>query len=185
MSLLMCVLAASMAVASPAGGMACPGVVVNAEFKSAAAGEDTKPAVTFDTKTIPVGSRVSVVERTGRDGTQVELRVQGVEANRTFGAHVHTQACGTVPDASGPHYQNLKDPKQPSTDPAYANARNEVWLDLTTDKDGDGGAESTVKWNFRTDEARSVVIHEHATETAPGHAGMAGARLACVDVPFK
>ncbi|MEU4213121.1 superoxide dismutase family protein [Streptomyces sp. NPDC026206] len=157
---------------------------MDAEFRSAVGG-GVHQAVTFDTKAVPEGSRVSVMERTGHDGTRIELRVRGIEAGRTFGAHVHTKPCGSAPDASGPHYQNVKDPKQPSMDPKYANARNEVWLDFTTDKQGKGGSDTTVKWSFRAGEARSVVIHEHGTETTPGHAGMAGARLACVNVAFE
>ncbi len=184
MSFLMSVLAASMAVASPLGGVPCQGVFVSAEFR-AAGGRGAQEAVTFDTKAVPEGGRVTVVERTGQDGTRVELRVRGVQANRTFGAHVHQKACGSTPDASGPHYQNVKDPKQPSTDPAYANSRNEVWLDFTTGRDGDGHSAASVTWRFRAGEARSVVLHEHATETGAGHAGMAGARLACVNVPLE
>ncbi|MCA6094768.1 superoxide dismutase family protein [Streptomyces sp. SCA3-4] len=183
MSLLISVVAASMAIVSPTGGMAAQGLVVDGRFSAADGG--THRAVTFDGTAVPAGSRVAVTERTSYDGTRVELRISGVQANRTFGAHVHTQACGSTPDASGPHYQNVKDPKQPSTDPQYANAQNEVWLDFTTDARGDGGAVSTVQWSFRAGEARSVVVHEHATETGPGHAGMAGARLACVNVPFE
>ncbi|MBH1935245.1 superoxide dismutase family protein [Streptomyces sp. AV19] len=162
-----------------------PGVTVDGVFR-AADGKAVHRAVTFDTRAVPSGGKVTVTERVGRDGrTRVELRVHGVEANRTFGAHVHQKPCGTAPDDSGAHYQNAVDPKQPSTDPAYANPRNEVWLDLTSDRQGDGASTATVAWRFRAGEARSVVIHEHATETGPGVAGTAGGRLACVNVPFK
>ncbi|MEU1312393.1 superoxide dismutase family protein [Streptomyces cinnamoneus] len=183
MSLLISVVAASMAIASPTGGMAAQALVVSGQFMAADGG--THQAVTFDGTAIPDGSRVTVTERTSVDGTRIELRVGGVQANRMFGAHVHTQPCGSTPGASGPHYQNVKDPKQPSTDPRYANAQNEVWLDFTTDGRGDGGAVSTVQWGFRAGEARSVVIHAHGTATGAGQAGTAGARLACVNVPFE
>ncbi|MEU1789065.1 superoxide dismutase family protein [Streptomyces sparsogenes] len=118
-------------------------------------------------------------------GTFVGVWVRGVKAHHTFGVHVHTKPCGTMPDDSGPHYQNTKDPKQPSVNPKYANPRNEVWLDLTTNGQGEGYAKTHVDWRFRDSEARSVVIHEHATATGKGHAGMAGTRVACVKVPFK
>ncbi|WP_245737873.1 superoxide dismutase family protein [Streptomyces sparsogenes] len=118
-------------------------------------------------------------------GTFVGVWVRGVKAHHTFGVHVHTKPCGTMPDDSGPHYQNTKDPKQPSVNPKYANPRNEVWLDLTTNGHGEGYAKAHVDWRFRDSEARSVVIHEHATATGKGHAGMAGTRVACVKVPFK
>lgn len=150
-------------------------------------------ALTYDSKMVPVGARISVVEhvrkpigeRVGGAATSVRLRVSGLLPNRTYGAHVHTKQCGRTPDASGPHYQNVKDPIQPSTDPAYANPENEVWLDFTTDVGGRATAGSRHDWRFRPGEARSVVIHEHGTATEPGEAGTAGARLACLTVPFE
>ncbi|GAA0644135.1 hypothetical protein GCM10009548_06160 [Streptomyces malaysiensis subsp. malaysiensis] len=118
-------------------------------------------------------------------GTFVFISVRGLAADHHFGIHVHTKPCGTKPDSSGPHYQNKPDPKQPSTNPKYANPHNEVWLDITTKSNGKGWAKSWVKWNFRSGEAHSVVIHKHATGTTSGKAGQAGARVACVNVPFK
>ncbi|MCD9193507.1 superoxide dismutase family protein [Streptomyces albireticuli] len=142
-------------------------------------------AVTYDPKSVPPGSRVEVRERTSDRGTWFELRLAGVQAKRTFGAHVHQKPCGTDSATSGGgHYQNVKDPVQPSVDPAYANARNEAWLDLTTDARGNGRSQTSVRWRVRDGEARSVVVHERATDTRPGKAGTAGARLACVNVPF-
>ncbi|GAA2714360.1 hypothetical protein GCM10010315_21450 [Streptomyces luteosporeus] len=158
------------------------GASVEAFFAGARSGAQ---AVSFDQGAVPVGARIGVVERTGPDGTAVELTVHGLQAHRMFGAHVHQKTCGTVPDASGPHYQDVKDPRQPSTDPAYANARNEVWLDFTTDGQGDGASVAHVTWRFRAGQAMSVVVHAHGTATAPGQAGTAGARLACVNVPFE
>ncbi|PVE12157.1 superoxide dismutase family protein [Streptomyces scopuliridis] len=140
-------------------------------------------AVTYDRK-VPVGAHVTVVERTGARTTGVGLAVSGLVPNRMYGAHVHTKPCGRAPEDAGPHYQHIKDPHQPSTDPAYANAANEVWLDFTTDVLGRAVAESTHDWGFRRGEARSVVIHDHGTMTDPGEAGTAGARLACLTVPF-
>ncbi|MFE4373083.1 superoxide dismutase family protein [Streptomyces sp. NPDC056835] len=140
--------------------------------------------VTYDVTKVPVGAHITVVERTGARTTGIELAVSGLRPDRVYGAHVHTKPCGRAPEDAGPHYQNVKDPHQPSTDPAYANAANEVWLDLTTDVRGRGAAESGHDWRFRRGEARSVVIHDHGTMTDPGEAGTAGARLACLDVPF-
>ncbi|MFD8383997.1 superoxide dismutase family protein [Streptomyces sp. NPDC059679] len=118
-------------------------------------------------------------------GTRVIVWVRGLKANHTFGVHVHTKTCGTMPNDSGPHYQNAKDPKQPSTNPKYANPHNEVWLQITTDKSGEAHAMTHVNWRFRDSEARSLVFHEHSTATQKGHAGEAGARVACVKVPFR
>ncbi|WP_030299770.1 superoxide dismutase family protein [Streptomyces katrae] len=184
MSLLVSAITASLAVVLPLGMVAGQDVTVEESFR-AADGRPTHQAVTFDTKAVPDGSKVTVTERVEGDGTHVDLRLHGVAANRTFGAHVHQKPCGSKPNDSGPHYQNTVDPKQPSTNPAYANPRNETWLDITTDGHGDGSSASTTAWRYRDGQARSVVIHEHATHTDPGTAGTAGARLACINVPFE
>jgi len=70
-------------------------------------------------------------------------------------------------------------------DPAYANPENEIWLDFTTDAEGAASAETTVEWTFPADRrAASVIIHAMPTATAPGEAGTAGDRAACVTVDF-
>ncbi|MFF6786534.1 superoxide dismutase family protein [Streptomyces sp. NPDC012510] len=144
------------------------------------------PAVTYNTALVPLAARVQVKEELRRDGgTRIELRLRDLAANRTYGAHVHTKPCGKLPADAGPHYQDELDPKQPSVDPKYANPENEVWLDVKTNRDGSARSIAVVDWRFREGGARSVVLHEAATSTHEGHAGTAGARLACVNVPFK
>ncbi len=59
-----------------------------------------------------------------------------------------------------------------------------MWLDITTDDNGDARASSTVDWEFRDDGANAVVIHAQRTLTGPGEAGTAGDRLACIDEDF-
>ncbi|MFI8279672.1 superoxide dismutase family protein [Streptomyces sp. NPDC085929] len=184
MSMLVSALTASLAVVLPLGVVAGQDVTVENAFR-AADGRLAHQAVTFDGKAVPAGSKVTVTERVDGDGTRVELRLHGVAASRTFGAHVHRKPCGGKPNDSGPHYQDAVDPQQPSTNPAYANPLNETWLDITTDGHGDGASASTLAWRYRAGEARSVVIHEHATHTGPGTAGTAGTRLACINVPFE
>ncbi|MBW5482576.1 superoxide dismutase family protein [Streptomyces bambusae] len=184
MSFLVSTLAVAMAAVSPAGGFPAQDVTVAESFQ-AADGQATHRAVTFDDKAVPPGARILVTEHADDGGTEVELKVEGLQPNRTFGAHVHQKACGSAAPDSGPHYQDKADPKQPSTDPAYANDDNEVWLDFTTDGSGEGDSDATVDWRFRPDGARSVVLHDHATETGQGKAGTAGDRLACVNVPFE
>ncbi|WP_340561763.1 superoxide dismutase family protein [Streptomyces sp. GSL17-111] len=144
----------------------------------------THAAVTYAPKVVPEGAGVTVRQRLDSDGMTVSLTVRGAEAGRTFGAHVHTRPCGPEPSDPGPHYQHVKDPVQPSGDPAYANPWNEVWLDLTTDAEGTGTGTSRQTWRFRAGEARSVTLHQHATRTGRGEAGFAGERLACFSVPF-
>ncbi|GAA2595475.1 superoxide dismutase family protein [Streptomyces axinellae] len=144
-----------------------------------------RDAVTYNTRKVPAGADIRVARRTTREATTVRIAVRGLLAHRRYGTHVHTKPCGPRPDDSGPHYQHIKDPVQPSTDPRYANPRNEVWLDFTTDGKGAGAAVARHAWHFRPGEARSIVLHETATHTEPGHAGQAGARLACVTVPLS
>ncbi|NIH77963.1 superoxide dismutase family protein [Amycolatopsis viridis] len=117
-------------------------------------------------------------------GTLTTLSVRGLLPSREYGAHVHTKPCGAAPADSGPHYQHVADPVQPSTDPAYANPRNEIWLDLTTSADGSGFAVSHVDWTYGDRLPGSVVLHETHTHTDPGHAGTAGGRLACLNLEF-
>ena len=122
------------------------------------------------------------------EATMQVLEASGLAPTRDFGVHVHTQPCGPQPSDACPHYQNDVDPaatpQSPSTDPAFANPGNEVWLDITTDGNGNAQASTTVDWEFRDGEANSVVLHAERTKTGPGEAGMAGARLACIDEDF-
>ncbi|RSD19736.1 superoxide dismutase family protein [Amycolatopsis eburnea] len=142
-------------------------------------------AVTYRPDLVPAGARAHVFSLSAAHaGTTTTLVVTGLRPGRAYGAHAHAQRCGATGDAAGPHFQHVPDPVKPSTDPAYANPRNEIWLDFTTDRLGTGFARSTVDWTFAGRRARSVVVHETHTHTDPGHAGTAGARLACLDVDF-
>jgi superoxide dismutase, Cu-Zn family len=142
-------------------------------------------AITYDEGLVPAGSRGAVSSRSGGGSTTVMLAVRGLETERRYGAHVHTQPCGATGDAAGPHFQYEVDPVQPSVDPRYANPDNEIWLDVTTDGAGAGSAETTVAGEFPEDrQPRSVVGHAAPTETDPGHAGSAGNRAACISVDF-
>ena len=95
---------------------------------------------------------------------------------------------GLLRVAAGGHFQNNPFPPGSSaTDPTYANATNEIWLDLVTDERGNGVAQTKVPWQFSpTRRASSVMIHaEHTHTGGPGTpAGTAGARLACLTVGF-
>ncbi|MFC3998357.1 superoxide dismutase family protein [Nocardiopsis sediminis] len=154
---------------------------VSATFEAADSGAD---ALTYS-EAVPEGSTIDVrVVANVAGGTDFSIRLDGLEPDRDYGAHVHTDPCGPDPDDSGPHYQNREDPEQPSTSPRFANPENEVWLDFTTDSDGAGGAQAGVTWQPREGEANSVVVHEHHTHTGPDDSGTAGDRLACVNVPL-
>ena len=117
--------------------------------------------------------------------TIITLHVWGLKPNTEYGAHAHVNPCGVTGAAAGPHWQYDQDPVSPSVNPAYANPHNEVWLDLTTDEDGNAVARSKQDWQFPPDRRpRSVVLHVQHTSTAPGTAGTAGARLGCLSVDF-
>ena len=147
-------------------------------------------AFTYDPALAPPGARIAVQAGEADGATQIRMEVQGLQPNRGYAAHAHARACGPTGDAAGPHFQNVVDPaanpQQPSTNPAYANPQNEIWLDLRTDGSGNAEVNAEVPFVFTDRAPASVVIHQHeATATAPGQAGSAGGRVACLDVPFE
>ncbi|WP_308258276.1 superoxide dismutase [Saccharothrix obliqua] len=143
-------------------------------------------AFTYDSKLIEPGSKVLVVAapKKRHASTKVQLSVWGLVPNRTYGSHAHQKPCGQLPADAGAHHQHVVDPNQPSVDPAYANPKNEIWLDFTTDARGRAVVETVVPWQFADRRAGSVVIHAEKTATEPGKAGTAGARLGCATVKF-
>jgi Cu-Zn family superoxide dismutase len=144
----------------------------------------TGELVRHDEALVPAGATAKA-RTVSVTGTLTTLTVRGLVPDREYGAHVHTKPCGTAPADSGPHYQHVPDPTQPSTDPAYANPRNEIWLDFTTSANGSALAVSQVDWTYGDRLPGSVVLHETHTHTDPGHAGTAGGRLACLDLVFE
>ncbi|GAA3395553.1 superoxide dismutase family protein [Cryptosporangium minutisporangium] len=142
-------------------------------------------AVTYDPTLVPSGAFAQLTVAEIADATTVTLNVRGLNPNRTYGAHLHTKPCGRTGAAAGPHYQHRPDPaaaaSPPSVNPTYANPQNEVWLDVTTDSQGVGTSKSTQPWRFSA-RPQSLVVHAEKTQTAPGKAGMAGTRVACLTV---
>ena len=142
-------------------------------------------AITYDPAVVPPGSTAALSITKIPYGVTVRLTVGGLVPRRAYGAHLHTAPCAAAPDAAGPHYQHMHDPKAaPSPDPMYANPRNEVWLDFTADATGAATAESRQQWVFDpTQPPRSLVLHAGPTRTGAGVAGTAGARVACLSLP--
>lgn len=125
----------------------------------------------------------SVATSSGK--TVVTLHVRGLRPDTDYGAHAHVSPCGATGGAAGPHYQHVVAPAGHAADVAYANPDNEIWLDLTTDGEGDGAAQTVVDWQFRPSGGNSVVVHALPTATGPdGAAGTAGPRLGCLTVGF-
>ncbi|GAA4936195.1 Cu-Zn family superoxide dismutase [Actinomycetospora succinea] len=143
------------------------------------------PAVTYDPSAAPDGARLVLEVTPHRGATTATLRVEGMVPDRGYAVHAHVRPCGPTGADAGPHYQDRIDPaatpQTPSSDPAYANPRDEVWLDLRTDATGAGSATTTVPFAFTDRAPESVVVHEkETTATAHGQAGTAGGRLACL-----
>jgi superoxide dismutase, Cu-Zn family len=147
-------------------------------------------AFTYDPGVAPEGALLSVEAGDEEGATEVRLEVSGLRPSRGYAVHAHTQPCGPTGAAAGPHYQNEVDPaatpERPSADPAFANPRNEIWLDLRTDEQGNGKTSSTAPFTFSDRAPASIVIHQaESTATGPGDAGSAGGRVACLNVPFR
>jgi Cu-Zn family superoxide dismutase len=128
-------------------------------------------AKTYNMDFVPAGSHIVVEQHSNRSGTEVTLRVRGMNPGHAYDVHVHQKPCGPSPQDSGSHYQH-----QPSTDPTHVNPGNEVWLNFTAKPDGKGQARTHHKWSFRAGEASSVVLHRDQSS--------GGERLACFTVPF-
>ena len=108
---------------------------------------------------------------------RIELSVSGFPVSRPFGSHLHRLPCDDT--KAGPHYQNMPFPTGGiATDPTYANATNEAWLDFTTDAQGNGSKELTVDWLPRAGEAKGIIVHDMVS----GVGGVSGARLACLPI---
>lgn len=151
----------------------------------AAPGTPNATALTYDPAAAPVGADVTVETVRAEASTTATLTTSGLLPNRGYAVHLHTKPCGPTGADAGPHFQNRVDPAatpdKPSSDPAYANPENEFWLDLRTDASGAGTSGTTVPFALTDRAPASMIVHEkEMTATAPGQAGTAGGRLACV-----
>lgn len=146
----------------------------------------TSKAITYKPDLAPIGAAMTARLIPSSDGsTRAELTVLGLLPDRGYAAHAHTQACAAAADTAGPHFQNHLDPvatpQTPSSSPGYANPNNEIWLDVRTDSAGAGTSSTTVPFILTDRAPGSIVLHEaRQTLTDPGHAGKAGARIACL-----
>ncbi|HET6481931.1 MAG TPA: superoxide dismutase family protein [Actinoplanes sp.] len=145
-------------------------------------------AITYDPAVVPPGATATVEIQQRTQTMEVRLVAAGLVPRRAYGAHLHTKPCTALPAEAGPHYQHQKDPaaatSPPSVNPAYANPANEVWLDFTVDGSGEASASSVLTWTFPPGTpARSLILHAETTKTAPGVAGSAGKRVACMTLP--
>lgn len=145
------------------------------------------PALTYTPAAAPTGASLRVETVRAAGSTTATVTAARLLPNRGYAVHLHAKPCGPTGNDAGPHYQNRVDPAatptKPSSDPAYANPQNEFWLDLRTDGTGAGTASTTVPFGLTDRAPASLVVHEkEMTATAPGQAGTAGGRLACLNV---
>ncbi len=148
-------------------------------------------AYTYNPALAPAGARLAVVMTPSEETTTAELTVSGLVPNRGYAVHANVNACSPNPAAEGPRYQNRVDPAvnptsisgETSTNPEYANPRNEVWLDVHTDAAGSGTSRATVPFVF-TDRGPGSIVVEDAMDTATGlgKAAKEGARIACLSL---
>lgn len=119
---------------------------------------------------LPAGAAARVhYVGTGDGRTRVRLHVTGLAPGHTYGAHAHVLPCGEA--QGGGHYRHDGN----GIDPA-----NEIWLDVSTNADGNGHTTAEQNWPIaRGHGPKSVIIHAAATDP---QTGLAGAKLACVDV---
>ncbi len=149
-------------------------------------------AYTYNPTSAPQGARLAVVMAPSDESTNAELTVSGLLPNRGYAVHGNVNACSPNPAAEGPLYQNRVDPAvnptsisgETSTNPEYANPRNEVWLDVHTDGAGSGTSRTAVPFVF-TDRGPGSIVVDDATDTptALGQAAKGGgARAACLSL---
>lgn len=101
--------------------------------------------------------------------TVATLHVDGLPANRTFGAHLHRDPCAAA-GPGGPHYQHPG-----GTPSSTATPENELWLDFTTNAAGQGRATTAVPFAEIVG-ARSIVVHQFPSNAV----GVAGQRMGCL-----
>lgn len=136
---------------------------------------------------VPEGARAQVAAvYTAAGDSNVTLQVWGMAPNTEYGAHAHVNACDTTGADARSRFQNMSAPDAAAAaTPQFANRTNEIWLDLTTDAEGNGVAETTVPWQFSpARRATSVIMHVEHTHLGPTNSGVAGARLSCLTVGF-
>lgn len=138
-------------------------------------------AYRYDTRLVPEGAAVSLVSMSVAGRTRTVLIVRGLVPHHTYGTHLHANACGPDPDAAGPHYQQRVGAPD---DPDFADRRNEVWVDVRTNRHGAGVAVARNPWEYRAAPG-AVVLHANATSTDPDTPGQAGPRVACVTLTSR
>jgi Cu-Zn family superoxide dismutase len=152
---------------------ATPDVAVNRAFQPVGS---ASTAFTYDEQGVARGATATVEAFYPGDGTvAVTLELRGLQPFRTYGAHAHVGACTEAPAGAGGHWHF----SDAGADPLE---EREIWLDVTTDEQGFAKSVALRSHEIPAgDRPMSVVVHALPTDHVTG---AAGARLACVTVPF-
>ena len=139
------------------------------------------PAVAYDPGLVPPGATARLTSFAVAGGLAIRLSVAGLVPRHMYGAHLHTGPCTATPERSGPPEPGPRaSASAPSADPSSAGPRNEVWLDLTADRDGRATVTTVHQGPFAAESPpRSLVLHAEPARTV---AGSAGAPVACLTV---
>jgi Cu-Zn family superoxide dismutase len=175
--------------ALPGPSSAEPGrVTAEGTFRPATTAAPGTTAYLYDTSAATASAAAVLNLDSVGAHTKVTLAVSGFKPNRAYGAHLHVNPCGKDPKAAGGHFQHHPEAtttSSPSNNPTYANPQNEVWLDFTTDADGNAKASADQPWTLTPQHRpHSLVIHSEKTKTEPGETGTAGARVACLIITY-
>ena len=123
------------------------------------------------------------------DRSFFRLRVTGIDKSASreepYGVHLHQGTCDADnPSLAGIHYNVAWHPLDTLIPLEKVNNKNEIWLDL--DVDSDGNARSTATVEFIPERGpRSIVLHATHTLSSGTGVGTAGARLACLPFTIK
>jgi len=148
-------------------------------------------AVSYNPALAPVGAHMTATVTPSGDSTVADLTVSGLAPNRGFSVVAHVNTCGGVPGGEGPRFQKQIDPAasptKPSTNPEYANANNEIWLDVHTDSTGAATSHTTVPFVLTDRGPRSIVVHDEPQTTATTGQGLGQTsdRVACLSLTTR
>ena len=137
----------------------------------------TRGAYRYDRALVPSRAWVRLVSVSALGVTRTTLEARGLRPGRVYGTHLHARGCGADPMAAGDHFQWRRGGK---FDPRFANPRNEVWLDLRTNRAGRGTVRARNPWTYGSRLPGSVVLHAQPTRHDHTRPGDAGARVACL-----
>jgi hypothetical protein len=130
-------------------------------FENYVSGGNLTTLVTEQDAGVPELEGSAAMTRSLDGTTTVELRLEGLVPAADYGVHVHDMPCWL--NSGGGHYKA-------DESVSAAAEENEIWLNVTSDENGEAEKSVSVPFLARP-EAQAVVVH------APG-----GARVGCIDL---